>query len=941
MLSSSKISYSFHWLLVTASILCSIPIEAQTYVVSPFPHNSKEADFSAVFVGDDVIFCSSRSRKTTNYNLDSAEVFYTDLYYVKYDSSGKYLEPELLKGNVNTFYNEGHATISSDGLTMYYTANLMSKGGKSSKVDEFKLGIFIAQNHGGEWVKTGEFEFNSKNGKFSTAHPFLTDGDNTLYFASNRPGGHGGSDIYRCYKTPSGWSEPENLGAEVNSEGNEFFPFVNQERSLYFTTDGRVDSEGMDIYCCYASDNNQFEPAFRLDNTINSPLDELAYFEKPNSNKGLFSSNRIKEQDDIFLFTKMDDPNRRCVASEVVTNCYRFTEEKISQANSSDNFTYEWWFGDGNQVEGNMADHCYDKPGVYRVVLNAIDSATHMKFLEIGEATIVVSSGELPSILSPDTIHAGQPFESMIALNQFTQFDVLQYIWSCNDQTSRGDNVLLNIPKPGLYQIKCELKGNRSDKKRCVYKTVVCIDPPANINLNEPLKRKSTTKPIEVVLTNGSIAAFCPINEENNKQIFLLIVAESATPLTAEDESFLFIPELITEVKTDSGYIYTVAQNSDWRQLISPLMRLRDHQFESAYVRRMEKSEYKTCQFHALKPAVPLTNVSPQSKSDAPSDQPINRSTGASKVDLQPTESNTAMVQMDSIARPEKLIVENSIALSDSMVNHDDFKTTEQVKRAAPNELGNVHVKNSDRSFGNTNDSDSHLENEFVLSKPASLSPIPRYPRKQITLYQIVLDTAVQRMEFNDVYFQYITTEIAESKTPTGYKYTVLTAPQPHYLESPLAELKQNGYANARIASYDLQDFSDHFIRMGKFNAPVVLNELKRQFDKLQDIRFDYNSSEILESSFDELDYIASIMTLEEAFVLKINAHSCNIGNSEYNRLLSEKRANAVKEYLMDKGISANRLLTTSYGDRMPAVSNFTVDGRSTNRRVEFVIVYK
>lgn len=80
---------------------------------------------------------------------------------------------------------------------------------------------------------------------------------------------------------------------------------------------------------------------------------------------------------------------------------------------------------------------------------------------------------------------------------------------------------------------------------------------------------------------------------------------------------------------------------------------------------------------------------------------------------------------------------------------------------------------------------------------------------------------------------------------------------------------------------------------------------------------------------------------LESGFKLKINAHTCNIGNSAFNKKLSDKRAQSVMNYFMNKGIEKERLIATGYGDSKPSASNFTLDGRSTNRRVEFVIMFE
>jgi len=570
--------YQFYKLSITALVCCiQILGAAQIYTisdfpqnsdVSDFPQNSDETDFSAVFLGDDIVFCSSRSRKTTNFNQDSIEVFYTDLFQARYNGSGSYLPAEPLRGDVNGFFNEGHATFSADGKTMYYTANLIKKKGKSSKTDEYKLGIFIAEHRNGSWNKVGEFQYNSPNGKYSVAHPFLSIDGNTLYFASNKPGGYGGSDIYKCLKTIEGWGEPENLGENVNDEGNEFFPFVNSYGTLYFTTDGRYDSEGMDIFSCYPGTNGDYDEAIRLNNTINSPFDELAYFEKNGTNNGLFSSNRNSERDDIFMFTKTDEQNRLCVESRESIMCYRFIDENLQKLEKSMPIVYLWDLGDGTEMKGDTIEHCYKSSGTYSIVLNAIDTLTKMTFSRISEARITITNPNDPVIFLPDTVYIGKIFEASLFAENFEEFPIEEIKWYLNDGvTFSGKTIHHHVSNTGSYQFRCEIIGGKNSRgitnRYCVYKNFSCLTPPHEAIIVEPMVEEHKEQPLEVRMNTKSFGNYSIKDLDIGDNFYMLIIAESVNPISFEDSLFQFIEGEISEIKTPTGYIYAIERKEN------------------------------------------------------------------------------------------------------------------------------------------------------------------------------------------------------------------------------------------------------------------------------------------------------------------------------------------------------------------------------------------
>jgi outer membrane protein OmpA-like peptidoglycan-associated protein len=906
--------------LLVLGYLITVTSNAQIYTVQSFPHNSKEADFSAIFVGDDVLFCSSRTKKTTIYNEDSVEVFYTDLFISRTDGKGGYLPAEPLKGDVNGFYNEGHASISSDGTTLYYTANLIKKSGKNTKVDEYKLGIFIAKWNNGEWVKTGEFIHNSQNSRFSTAHPFITDNDSTLYFASNRPGGYGGSDLYKCVLTPNGWSEPINLGDNINEEGNEFFPFVNEEGTLFFTSDGRYDSEGMDIYCSFLMENNQYEEAFRLNSTINTSADELAYFEKPGSNVGLFSSNRDHELDDVFLFVKAEELERDCQPSEEIIWCYYLMDENMEKLDKSLPFVYQWDLGDGSKMIGEEIEYCYKEPGTYTVVLNALDTTTKMVFSSISETEIVVKAITDPVIYIPDTVYTGKTFQASLDLSMFKEFPIQEIRWSLNDERVADSlSFVYSLENEGYYQMRCEVIGPRGKygkrQRACVYRNFYCTTVPENHIVIEPLVHRPKVDPVLVNMSKRPHGILAEMDSASFHRFYMLVIAESSQPLSFQSDVFKHVDNEISEIKTSKGYLYAIERTTNWKELIPLYTSLKAQGVMTSYAESFLDENYDQT-------LVRKGYYSPEA-------QAAHLAALASKAQVESTVSNNLQEESPKesvatvttvpatvapeIAKPNTPVNEVSVA-QDSNASVAETAKEEITKAIAPVKPVEAPVAHAIASAEDN--------------------------RKRITLYHIVLDSVSQRIPIQSAHFKSIDTEIAELKEKGGYKYTVFTAPSANHLEGRLEELKAKGFSNARIVSYDLQEFSDKLISVGKPSEKLELAKLNREFAKLKDVHFEYNSFEIQQTSWNDLNYIATIMSLEDGFALKINAHACNSGNSEYNKRLSQKRAQAVADYLISKGVSKERLIIASYGDAKPIASNFTVDGRSMNRRVEFRIVY-
>lgn len=163
--------------------------------------------------------------------------------------------------------------------------------------------IYRATYRDSIWTDIEDLSINSD--AFSTQHPALNKDDNKLYFASDRPGGYGGSDIYVVDINPDGTlGEPKNLGPIINTENAEGFPFINQEDVLFFSSDGHTGLGLLDIFATIKDEEGNIADVVNLGVPINSNKDDFSFTMNPNGITGYFASNRTggRGSDDIYAY---------------------------------------------------------------------------------------------------------------------------------------------------------------------------------------------------------------------------------------------------------------------------------------------------------------------------------------------------------------------------------------------------------------------------------------------------------------------------------------------------------------------------------------------------------------------------------------------------------------------------------------------------------------
>ncbi len=301
----NKSDFRAQRMLHACSNLQQFEMDTTLYTINALRLNTpKQNYFSPAFYRSGIVFLSDKYYKGSNRTKsDWTGERYLDMFYAKKTDYGNWLDPEPIRGDVNGKFNEGPLVFSHDNNTMYFTRNnYMSNVIEKNKRNINVLKIYKSELVEGFWKIKGEMLFNS--GEYSVGHPALSYDGTIMYFTSDMPWGYGGTDIYMVqYLGGNNWSQPTNLGAPINTEGNEMFPFLQNDSTLFFASDGLEGLGGLDIFESNKV-NDVWSQPINLGRPINSSMDDFSYIIDSASASGYFSSNRESVEDKIFSFEK-------------------------------------------------------------------------------------------------------------------------------------------------------------------------------------------------------------------------------------------------------------------------------------------------------------------------------------------------------------------------------------------------------------------------------------------------------------------------------------------------------------------------------------------------------------------------------------------------------------------------------------------------------------
>ncbi len=271
--------------------------------------NTEHLDYSAVSHDGGVVFTSTRGVQKIRKVTDAwTKGNFSDVFFAKMDDEGKVENITPVVGGINKKYHDGVTSISESGTLMFFSRNNKKKKKKNQSIN---LKIYSSIFVDGMWTDATDIGINGDN--FATCHPSLSADGKLLYFASDRPGGFGGMDIYVCENQNGKWRKPQNLGPTINSAGNDIFPFVNNEGILFFSSNGHVGIGGLDVFYAEKSstyDEGTWDVRRNLGTPFNTKKDDFGFYANEYMTKGFLTSNRFggKGGDDIYTWGNDNEP---------------------------------------------------------------------------------------------------------------------------------------------------------------------------------------------------------------------------------------------------------------------------------------------------------------------------------------------------------------------------------------------------------------------------------------------------------------------------------------------------------------------------------------------------------------------------------------------------------------------------------------------------------
>ncbi len=279
-------------------------MEIQYYMTKPREYtisnvkalNTSQSEFAPYVYNGKLLYSAQReSFDFVNYPVTTQKgASFLNLYVA--DVNGDDAEkPYSLSKKVNQRFHDGPGCLSADGQQLYFT-----RVDRENKRSANHARIYTAIRDGKKWKNIKMLPIGMMG--YSAAHPAISHNNELLFFSSDMPGGYGGKDIWMCTRKDSGWSQPVNLGPDVNTSGDEMFPSVRKDGMLFFSSTGLPGFGGLDIYSA-----RELQGKWLLNRNegldINSSADDFG-ITFLNDTLGYFSSNRLggKGQDDIYFY---------------------------------------------------------------------------------------------------------------------------------------------------------------------------------------------------------------------------------------------------------------------------------------------------------------------------------------------------------------------------------------------------------------------------------------------------------------------------------------------------------------------------------------------------------------------------------------------------------------------------------------------------------------
>lgn len=267
--------------------------------------NSRTADFAPAWASDnynEIIFTSTRDGSTGKEKDRWTDQNFSDLYSSRIDRNEQWSTPILIDEDemVNTKANEGAPFMNSNFSTLYFT--------RCNNTPQQSSGcqIFKSSRSGRSWSPPTPVQIRGVDSLDIVGHPTLSSDELIMYFAADRKGGFGGRDIWVALRDAKGqpFNRPLNLGPVINTLGDEIFPFLRNDTTLFFASNGQGGMGGLDIFMSAIDSAGNWGTPKNLKHPVNSTADDFSIIFHPTEERGFFASNRDnpKSIDNLYYF---------------------------------------------------------------------------------------------------------------------------------------------------------------------------------------------------------------------------------------------------------------------------------------------------------------------------------------------------------------------------------------------------------------------------------------------------------------------------------------------------------------------------------------------------------------------------------------------------------------------------------------------------------------
>jgi len=532
--------------LVAVLFQTSLSGQSETYTVKKAPLSSDKYDeFAPVFYKKGIVFSTNRNLNLINYSTVNDK----GLYKINYiDTTGKVIwqNARLLSKELTSRLNDGPVAFNTRHDTVYFSRNI----DVSSKINEIsnprnKLGIFSSTWDGTKWTRLKEFRIN--NEWYNVSFPCLSADSKKLYFASDKPGGYGGFDLYYSLWKDGYWNDPVNLGPSINSEGNEIYPYINQSGELFFSSDGYPGIGGKDIFFSHFSENEWNTPVL-LDTPINSDKDDFGIITDSLMNVGYFSSNR-DNQFDIFHFTTNIPQNFYTATQKENQYGFSFVDTGGIVIDTL-NLEYVWDLGAGVRSRGSLVTHQFPGPGNYTVRCDIIDKQTGKIFLSKLAYDLEIRDYEQAYISSDDVLVTGDSIVFDGQKSYLPGYKILSYSWNFGDgNRGMGEKVKHAFAEKGDYQVNLGLTI-KSDSTGIILRTGAS----KKIHVTADLKEKNSYRDqnLHAKMNFPDVRSFVNVkvntlysaeSDFSEGALFMLELISSPVKISEDDAIFKNLPK--------------------------------------------------------------------------------------------------------------------------------------------------------------------------------------------------------------------------------------------------------------------------------------------------------------------------------------------------------------------------------------------------------------